>query len=373
MYGHHHIIHFLKNRELNELYVSVAIKSFALAISGIFIPIYLLKLDYTLTAVLLFYVILSVAHIVCIVPAAKIASKYGFKHAILFSTPFLIIFYILLFSLDSVRWPLYALASIHGIYTSLYWVGFHIDFAKFSKTKQRGKEVGISRIFMYVARALGPLIGGLIIALSNFQVVFIIVPILLIISVIPLFFSKDVHVPIKFSIKQIFVKQKVRDSIALIGNGIESGAQYTIWPIFIFFTILNNVTALGFVHTLSFVFSLIATLFISKFVDAKRRTVLKIGSIANGIVWGLRTFVKTASHVFFIDSIYGITSAAAIIPFEALSYDKASKSNIVKYTIFREIFLYIGRISIYGGMIFITKTSLGFVFASGASFLQILF
>jgi len=54
MHEHHNFLHFLKNRELNELYATMAIKSFSISLIGIFIPIYLLNLGYTLQSVFSF-------------------------------------------------------------------------------------------------------------------------------------------------------------------------------------------------------------------------------------------------------------------------------------------------------------------------------
>ena len=88
MHLFHHHLNFLKNRELNELYISVAVKSFAVSMISIFIPIFLIKdLNYSLTSVLIFFAILSATHAIFVIPAAKIASKYGFKHSILYSVP----------------------------------------------------------------------------------------------------------------------------------------------------------------------------------------------------------------------------------------------------------------------------------------------
>ena len=96
----HRLLHFLRNRELNELYASIAIRSFALSMINIFIPIYLLNLDYSLKQVLIFFVFLTGTHAVTSIHAGKISSKFGFKHAILFSVPLLLIFYLMLYSLE---------------------------------------------------------------------------------------------------------------------------------------------------------------------------------------------------------------------------------------------------------------------------------
>lgn len=373
MHEHHNFLYFLRNRELNELYASVAIRSFATSMISIFIPIYLLKLDYSLASVFLFYAILNGVHALFVVPAAKISSKFGFKHSILFSVPLLIVFYILLHTLESYHWPLYLLAIVFGVNNSLFWIGFHTNFSKFSGFKHRGEDIGFARIFSSLSHIVGPLIGSLILAFTSFKFLFIIVTLLLFFSVIPLFFSKDIHEPINFSVKQVFSDQKPKDYFAFIGHGVETGVGAIIWPIFIFFSILNNFTTLGFVSSLSMFFSQIFVFVISKLSDIKRRLVLRVGASLNAVIWGIKTLVSTSLQVFIIDSFHGMTHTAVSIPFDALSYDKANKGSIVEFIMFREVIIQTGRVMLFVSMIFISDLITAFIFGSGASFLYLFF
>ena len=373
MHRPHHHLHFLKNRELNELYISVAIKSFAVSTISIFIPIFLLNLNYSLTSVLIFYAILNATHALFVIPSAKISSKYGFKHSILFSIPILIIFYLALYTLEQFSWPIYLLAVIFGISNSLFWMGYHVDFSKFSDKKNRGKEVGMTKIVSLIFHALGPVIGGLILTFIGFEALFATVSVLLIASAIPLFFSKDIHEPILFSIKEIFKGQKIKNTLAFAGHGIESGISSVIWPIFIFFTILNNFATLGSVSSLSILFSLVFVFIVAKFSDIHRRLFLKIGSIMNALIWSIRFFIKTTFQVFIIDSFYGISQTLIHIPFDALSYDKANKSNIVKFIVFREMIIQTGRVILFLVMTVIAALTTSFLFGGGASLLYLFF
>ncbi|HEC66749.1 MAG TPA: MFS transporter [bacterium] len=373
MHKPHHHLHFLRNKELNELYISVAIKSFALSMISIFIPIFLLKLDYSLVNVLIFYAILNATHLLFTIPAAKISSKYGFKHSIFFSIPILIIFYLALYTLEQIHWPIYLLAVVFGISNALYWIGYHIDFSKFSDKEDRSKEIGIAKVASSVFQVLGPIVGGLILTFIGFHAVFITVSVLLVASAIPLFFSKDVHQPFNFSVKEIFRGQKIKDTLTFIGHGIESGVSSVIWPIFIFFTILNNFTTLGLISSLSLLFSLFFVFIVGKFSDVRRRPVLKIGVFLNTIIWGIRFFVKTTFQVFIVDSFYGVSQTLISIPFDALSYDKANKSNIVKFILFREIVIQAGRVVLFLIMTVFATLTVSFLFGGAGSILYLFF
>ncbi|MCK5040187.1 MAG: MFS transporter [Candidatus Aenigmarchaeota archaeon] len=374
MNRHHHLFHFLHNRELNELYISIAIRTFALSMVNVFVPIYLLKLGYSLASVLIFYAILNAVHALFVIPASMICSKYGFKHSIFFSIPFLLVFYMLLYSLEQYSWSLYFPAIVFGFSNALFWMGYHVDFSKFSDRKNRGEELGVARIISQLFHIIGPAVGGLILTFIGFKALFACVSVLLMASVIPLFFSKDIHEPMNFSLTEIFNGLNLKDRLAFIGYGIESGMGTVIWPIFIFFSILNNYTSLGFVSSLSLFFSLIFIFVISRFSDSYRRLALRIGAVANAVIWTMRSFVKTGFYVFVIDSFYGIAQTTINIPFDALCYDKANKSNIVKFIINREIAIQTGRVFLFLALLSVTDLVAGFVLGGvGASVLYLLF
>ncbi len=367
------VLHFLKNRELDELYATVAIRSFALAMINIFVPIYLLELNYTLQDVFIFYTVLSATHALFAIPAARISSKFGFKHAIFFSTLFIVPFYVLLYSLEFLSLHPMFLATLSGISSSLFWVGYHSDFAKFSDKKYRGEEIGLANIISFIFNVAGPLVGGLMLVFFGFSFLFAFVSLLLVLSVVPLFLSKDVHEPLNFSIRQIFSDQKAGEYVAFIGLGIEGAVAFVIWPMFIFIFVLKNFAVLGFIVSLSLVFSLIATLLIARFSDINRKLVLKVGSVASAITWLPKIFVRDILQLFFIDSLYGAARSAVSIPLDAACYDRANARSIVEFIVFREIIVQAARALFFAFMLYLYNLPASFIFASIASLLYIFF
>ncbi|MFC1753847.1 MFS transporter [Thermoproteota archaeon] len=373
MNGHHHFFHFFNNRELNELYISMAIRIFALSLINIFVPIYLLQIGYSLKSVLIFYAVFNFAHAFSVLPASKLAAKFGFKHAILFSVPLLIIVYLALYSIETFNWPLYLIAIIFGINNSLFWMGYHVDFCKFSDGKHRGRQVSMAHTVIRVFQVVGPLIGGLMLTLISFQSVFATVCVLLLASTIPLFYSKDIHEPMRCTARDVFRNQKLRDWLGFAGYGFESAIGLTIWPIFIFFYILNNYTLLGLVSSISLFFSLIVIIMIGKFSDVNRRLVLKIGAVGTAIIWGIKAFVTTTFQVVIVDSFYGVTKTALGIPFTALSYDKAHKNNMVRFIMFRETLINFFKACLFVGLVFISDMIFTFLFGGIGAIMMFFF
>src|SRR4030042_2773425 len=373
MQNHGSFLHFLKNRELDELYASLAIRAFAMGIIGIFIPIYLLKLGYSLDSVFLFYAVSFAVNALFIIPAAGFSAKYGFKHSIFLSVPFLVSLYLLLYSLGTFYWPLPLLAAAFGSNRALFWMGYHIDFSKFSDKENRWSEVGFARILFFGSHFLGPLAGGIFLTIFDFKMLFILVTVLLCISITPLFLSKDVHEPIYISTDKIFTYSMLKEGLVFVGRGIETGVSLVVWPIFIFFSILGSFTALGFVSTLSLFFSAVAIALTGVFSNINKSLVLKVGALATSFIWFLKTFITTPLQVYVVDSFHGIVRAFVTVPLDALSYDEANKAGIVEYIIFREILVETGRVIVFVVMLLVADLVTGLLIGSGASLLFLLF
>lgn len=369
---HQNLFHFFKNRELNELYVSISIRSFALSLIAIFVPIYLYQRGYSFTSIFLFFGLWGLTHALFSMPSAKISSKLGVKHSMLISMPFLIIFFFLLYSLGNFNWPLPLLSIFLGISTSLFWISYHIDFAKFSDRKNRGKQIGLSRIMMFLFSILGPIAGAVILTLVGFKLLFIIVSILLFASVIPLFMSKEIHEPFSFSLKGFFRGQKIKDVLSFLGHGIENKIGLVVWPLFIFIFILGEkYILLGLVSSLALSVALISNFVVGRFSDISRKAMLKFGSVFNALVWVAKSFIVTPFQLFVAEAFYGASQTAMHIPFDAINYDKAKKKEIVKIILEREIYHNIGVFLLFLALMFLVD-SLVEVFRYGGSISSLL-
>ena len=344
MHSLHHIFHFLRNRELNELYASIALRAFAFALAGVFIPIYLYQLGYSFTTIFLFYGIFGLVTAVFSLVSVKVFSKLGLKHCMLISIPFLITFFVLLYTLDTFSWSPIMLSFIFGIQSAFFWVPYHIDFTKFSDKKQRGMQVGFSKIVASVFATLGPLAGGLILAFFGFNILFIIVALFLMCSVIPLFLTKEIHQPFHFSLKEFFQGQKLKEVLGFLGHGAEMRLGWVVWPLFIFLFILEEkYISLGMISSLALFSGVIFTFFAGRLSDTrKRKNILKTGTIANAFIWIIKSFIVTPFQVVITDIFYGASQAMMHVPFDVISYDQAKKRNITGMILQREFYIHLG-------------------------------
>ncbi len=168
---HHNIFHYLLNRELSKIYLTIAGRSFAIALIGIFVPVYLFKQGFDIKYVFLFYSIISATFALTVMFSAKLSTKIGIKHGILISMPFLIMHYILLqfITTNTINWIFFLSPIAAGLHSSFFWLNFHIDFAGFSSKKLRAEQVGGYQILCSILAALGPVIGGIILLSLGFS------------------------------------------------------------------------------------------------------------------------------------------------------------------------------------------------------------
>jgi len=362
------------NHKLNKIYASETIRNFTLSLIEIFIPIYLLQLNYSLTQVLFFYVIASLAHIALAIPVGKFGARYKFTSAIFLGVPFQVLFFVLLFTLESQVWPLFLLAIVKEIGGTFYWVGRHVYLAQYTEDHKRGTQLGVGQIFNSIFSLPSPIIGGLVLTFYGIQPLIIIVLILLAISVIPLFLIREEKKLASFDLKYLFTGQTIKNSLLFMNHGVDNVMAAIIWPMYVFFAILTQYVALGFITFLSKFFSLISNYAVGKWFDKSGGIVLRIGGALTFFVWIGRFFSTLNFHVYLTDSVQGFTQQMIQIPFNASSYALAKKINVIHFIVFREILIHCGKLVALIVLIIVNDLKLsliiGLVYSLGYVFLQ---
>lgn len=366
---HHHEHHFLLNRELDELYVSIALRSFAYALISIFIPIYLYELGYSIQTLLLFFAAYSFVRAAVKIPAVKFGARFGFRHMILLTVPLTIASFLMLYSLPIYNWPLWMIAIIYGLATSFYWVGYHFDFATSSSRQNRGKQVSLARMIQTLGSATSPFFGGLILVKFGFPTLFVVGSILLFLSAFPLFLSPDRHERIDVHFKKIWKEQASWEALSFVAWGIERGVLLFVWPVALFMH-LGNFEEVGFVASISLGASVVTTALVGSFTDRKPRIFLRAGSIASSIAWSLRAVATTVAQFTFIDIFYGIARVFVDIPFDTISMDKANTTSKIRFIVFRGSIIHFTRAAFFVGLAFWGDLVIGLLTSSAGVLLH---
>ncbi len=332
-----HLFFFLKNRELDELYLSVFLRNIAGSLINIFVPIYLLQSGLVLSQVALFYLVHIVTQTIFFPIGAYLSQKIGVKKTMALGILAQVFFYLSLYFLDPSYYLLPALIfTLAGV---LYWPAYHIEFAQSMDARQEAKEVSFMHVISLAAVMLGPFIGGLLILGSSFFVVFSVVSLLMILATVPLVFTKDTKCKSGFSYKNILRGNK-KNAISHFGEGLDSYAGMILWPLFIYLSLLN-VVSLGGIVSFASVILMLYLLWLGPKVDGNKYFVLRIGVWMNFFAWFARTLFITPIGLLLTNLFGSVSFRTLELPVQKHIYENAEKS--IEYLYFREVFLNIGR------------------------------
>ncbi|MEA1926240.1 MAG: MFS transporter [Patescibacteria group bacterium] len=360
-----------------SLFVNKAITSIASGFFSIFLPIYLyIVFDLNIYCVVLYYIISQLLYGIFVVFGARFLNKFGFRRSLQTSMFLGALYYLELYFLNERTAPyiIPLLLVTITLWRMLYWIPYHVDFAKFSDKKNRGKEVGVIESALSVIGIAAPVVAGFIISKFGYNALFVLGIIIYLSSVIPLLTIPRTRERFSWSyaetFRQFFRKENRFEVFAFIASGAESAVGVVIWPIFIFQVLNGNFLRIGAITSLVVGVIVLLQLFAGKYTDKKvKEKVLKFGSVFYALGWLFKIFIVTAFHIFIIDAFHKLTKIFLRIPFDALAYDIAADQGhyVDEFTVLREIAICLGRIIMYTLVVVLIMTiSLNWAFALAA-------
>ena len=246
------------SKEIRNFYLSIGIFNFATSVIEIFIPLYLLiDKNFSLASVVLFYIMVHFGRLIFLPVSAYLSSCFGAKKIISISFILSAVFYSLLQKVDHSLIVFYLCALSFGAIFAFLWVPYLVHISKISPDGIRGKIIGRINIYVALARALGPVLGGFVISVYGFEYGFALV-ILLIIPAIYFLLSTPERSKIrKINFKLISIKKIYPDIIANGFYNFQNFLNFLVWPAFIFL-IIPYYDQIGFIQTVSLLISVMA-------------------------------------------------------------------------------------------------------------------
>ena len=371
LFSSHYLRHNTRH-EITELYISIAIKNFAFSMIAIFEPLYLYNLYNSISIVFLYYAAVYTLYFVLLPLGGKAAAKYGFEHCIFYSIPFAILYFLSLSQIPNYSWMIFATIMLIVIHRILFWPSYHTDFAHYSISGFKGREMSTMTFISTVVTIIGPIIGGLILTKYGFETLFVVVSIASLISIIPLFSTKEKFEPHSFSCKKAFKRilkpygrYKKRNLIAYSAFSEET-IFLIAWPIFIFL-ILKEFYLIGILMGISALLIAIMNLYFGKLSDKydaeKRKKLLASSTWVYSIFCFLRPFVGSWFSILFVDFFSKISKMGIVYPIFTFIYSGGGRrKDFLEYVMFFELSLSLGRIILVWSVFFIS------LYLSGSTF-----
>ncbi len=345
---------FRLTRQVKELFSSTLIFNFAVALVAIFEPVFLylvfikdFNLTRTLQLIFLFYLAVYFIYFFALPLGGKFVKKLGYEWTIAVSTVFSALFYFVFFGISYCFWLIIPAVFLYVISKTLYWPAYHSNFASFSVDGQQGREVSNLVVLQSVVYVFGPLAGGFILKFFNYQALFIMAGILMILSNIPMLITREKFRSGSFPYWEIFQEfwrpANRKRLFSFLGFG-EELIVLVIWPIFIY-VIVRDFLGLGALSAVSILVTTVVFFYIGRISDRRdRRLILGYGAIFQFFSWLIRLFTRSVFGVFVIDVYSRISKQAVVIPMIAEVYEEAQDRAVVRSILFFEMSLVLGKI-----------------------------
>lgn len=339
---HRHFWRHSSFDELSQLYISSFFRLLAFSLVGIFIPIFLYGLGYSLALIFWFYIAYAIAQTLLHIPFAFVVARIGPKHTILLSFVLQFLASIAFLTLPNVAWPLWFLALLWAAATSLFFTAYHVDFSKVKHSEHGGKEMGIASIVQNIGGAAGPIVGGIIATIFGSQYIFLVMALLLAVGIVPLFTSAEpVRTKQKISLRKLPLASIKRDLVSYSGLITAHQLSITLWPLYlgIFALGANVYLELGALSSIGFVVSIFTAYAIGKLIDNKRgHELLRFSSIVDVFIQLSKPFVAAFPFALVVNTAGETTGVAKRIAYQKGMYDAADDlpGNRIVYITFLE-------------------------------------
>lgn len=343
----HYFSHTI-NQEVKEIFWQAFISNLALSITTLFEPIFLYQLGYSMTEILWFYCFVYVGYAVFVFLGAKIITKIGYKHAMLWSNFLYVLYWILLYQVKFHPALFMVAPFVFAMQKSLFWPAYHADIASNSGKDQQGREVSMLFALVQIASIAGPLLGGLLSGYLGFHAMFFVSSLLMVMSAYPLFRSSEIYTKhaFRFSTFWKILKERWVNFFAYWGYA-EDLMIMSLWPIYVFLAV-PALMEVGALVTVASLIAIVIMLYIGKVVDGRKKTHLMQGSaVFYGLTWILRQFAVGLPAVFVFDALTRTGKALVNVPMMALSYrigGESTPDHAVAYGVFHEFSLSVGKV-----------------------------
>ncbi|MBN1175484.1 MFS transporter [Candidatus Woesearchaeota archaeon] len=371
-YQHHFDIHHFIHNKYNDFLLSHTIRSFAVSLISLFIPVFLLEKGVGIVSVIAFEMVLFLMLMALHVPSINFIRHVGVKTVLIVSYIISIIFYFYLHQMDAVLKLigvvpyLIILSLLNAIFGSLFWMSFHVLFVKSTeKSKHRGRKLGLLQAIPTIISIASPLVGGFLITYAGFKLTFLVAASLFIVAIVPLFFSPDTTITEKVNVGNIIRGSSKDMNFVFFFEGTSFIGTAFLWPVLLFLFQIA-VSTMGALYFVSKIFYALLSYISGKKADVGHtEKLVATGSTALGFSMILRSFSKifaiilSASPLTFIaffQSIGGISGPLFNIPIQSKFYKMTKDYNPLDVIVSRELYMTFGRLLMLGILLFLLTT-----------------
>ena len=319
---------------------------------GIFIPIYLLELTYSFSAVVSWLLMHHLSLLCGAFLVIYISNAIGLVRCWYIRVVLVALLFSGLSLLPSYPALLYALAFISGMEAAFFWIPFNILTVR----KTEASTMGSSLAFMSnMGSAVGiaiPGIAALIIVHYGYLLLFIIAFLFILVSIIPVLPLKGETTHFQFSTPVVSQIIRVNRKFILpeILDNLGQDAQ-VIWTLFIFITALT-VLDIGILGVLIGIIGMVITHSTGTLIDRwNRKTVMRFGAVGTTILWVISyviaVYSPTPIMLYITTALRGFVLGIFAAAYGTTMFNRARSAD-AQFLVLREVPTIFGRVVLFG-------------------------
>ncbi len=333
-----------RQNSIVEVYIALTLYGIGLSLVGIFIPIYLISLGFSLQEALLYILINKVVLLFAIPFTSWLQGNIGLQATTLIRIPFFLTSFIGLLLLPSHPWLFWVSAVAGGLALILFWLPIQLFFFHSTEHAKRGSQVGLYFSIPALFKASAPAIGGFIAVSFGFDVLLLIGLFIVVLSTVPLFLSSTKKIASSFRLQDLF-RERDHSFVAMtVSDGFEYVASAILFPLLIFF-VLESVDSVGLIKSLGMVVFGVASFFVGKQLDGtSRKRTYAISAFLFACSLFLRPFLSTPLEFSLVIILGGLAFACYKPSYETIILSKAHhRDDSDTFLVAREVLLNFSR------------------------------
>lgn len=332
---------------MREFYASSAIMDFGVAIAAIFEPVYLWSIGWKLPSIILLFLISYLFYFTIAPLGATFARQKGYEHSIALSTPFLVLYYISLYSIHRNLIFVVLTVVFLALYRTFYWPGARSIMSHYSTNEEGGRTLSGLLSLSLLAVMLGPVIGGIVLQEYGFAVLFILSSVIILLSNVPMLITPEHFEPkaieYKAAYKRMLKPEHRRKVLAHFGYGEEFISDY-IWPVFLV-SVVTSYALAGAVMAIAGVLTIIVIIGIGRFIDSHHRhPVLRAGVFMTALSWLSRVAALSPLGLVISQSFYRISRLTVSVSFLSVANQQARDYSASKSSLLYEMSIVVAKI-----------------------------
>ncbi|MFZ5438282.1 MAG: MFS transporter [Patescibacteria group bacterium] len=287
-----------------------------------------------------FFILARLLIFFLLIPSGKFMKKYGFSASFMLSfLTYAIELIALRFATQNPNWLWLAIPA-DAMSTALMWGGFNTLLSKGARRSRMGTDLGFMQVLLNLTWLVAPALSGFVIFIFGYETLFSIGVAMVAVGSFLSYFIDFAQEKDNISLKEF--KFWLNDwrfwklGISLVGKAFYDNSVY-IWPLYVFL-LLGNTEKVGIVYSLSFLVSMILSLFVGLRLDSeiKKQPFFVSGGILS-FLWYIRSQILGFWSIALTDAIDKITGNFHWLFFDRVLMNRGKGREAFSYFTYREM------------------------------------